>query len=217
MPEPESSSEESSRDAAQTGGQAPSPRKVGDKELVHIAGAGTIGMTILLVSLSILFVASIVAYLVIRHQSFMWPPPGFPHVPETLWLSTFIILLASVTIQLAMNAVRRDDHRRLTKYLFWTFCAGVAFLILQTISWIDFYRAIERSAQLQGAYLGMFFVLTGLHAAHVIGGLIPLGIVYSRAKRERYSRNYHPGVRYVTAYWHFLDVIWVALFLVLYF
>ena len=65
--------------------------------------------------------------------------------------------------------------------------------------------------------MGMFYVLTALHAAHVIGGLIPLIVVYIKARRGRYSRNFHPGVRYVTAYWHFLDVVWVLLFLVLYF
>ena len=197
-----------------------SQRIPSDRGVVHIAGAGTIGMTILLISLSILFLASMAAYLIIRHQSpYSWPPPGFPHVPQSLWISTFVILLSSVTIQLAMNAVRRDNHLRAPqrKYLLWTFIVGVAFLVLQTINWIEFYRAIERSAEFQGAYLGMFFVLTGLHAAHVVGGLIPLAIVYQRARRERYSRNYYPGVRYVTAYWHFLDAIWVVLFLIIYF
>ena len=91
------------------------------------------------------------------------------------------------------------------------------FLFLQTFNWIEFYRAIPAGTQLQGAYLGMFFVLTGLHAAHVMGGLIPLGIVIAFAEKGRYSRNFHPGVRYSTIYWHFLDVVWVILFSLLYF
>jgi cytochrome c oxidase subunit 3 len=92
----------------------------------------------------------------------------------------------------------------------------VIFLLLQGANWLEFYLKI-RATPLEGAYLGMFYVLTGLHAAHVVGGLIPLGIVIYRAGRGRYSRNFHPGVRYVTAYWHFLDVVWCVLFATIYF
>ncbi len=212
MSEPGRFSEDPNEGAVRSG-----QGRAGESPQVHIAGAGTIGMAILLVSLSMLFIASMVAYLVIRHQQTLWPPPGYPRVPQTLWISTAVILCASVTVHLALRAVRRDDRRGLAKYLIWTFVIGVAFLIMQTLNWVEFYMAIQRSAELEGAYLGMFFVLTGLHAAHVVGGLIPLGIVIARARGDRYSRNYHPGVRYVAAYWHFLDVVWVVLFLAIYF
>jgi cytochrome c oxidase subunit 3 len=189
---------------------------LGGKQVVQIAGAGTLGMAMLIVSLSMLFIASMVAYLFIRSQSTVWPPIGMPPVPTSLWLSTIIILAASVTAQMAHNAVRRDQDARLTRNLIATFVIGMLFLIMQTINWFEFYLRI-RNIQLTGAYLGMFFVLTGLHAAHVIGGLIPLAFVIHRARQRRYSANFHPGVRYITIYWHFLDIIWVALFSVLYF
>lgn len=182
---------------------------------LHIPGAGTIAMAMLISSLSILFIASMVAYGIIRAHTENWGH-NFPHVPRSLWISTAVILVASVTVQKAFTAVRRDDNVKLVRNLQLTFIIGVAFLILQSINWAEFYHAI-RDIQLSGAYLGMFFVLTGLHAAHVVGGLIPLGVVIARAKKDRYSRNFHPGVRYVTIYWHFLDVVWVVLFSLIYF
>jgi cytochrome c oxidase subunit 3 len=185
---------------------------------IHIPGAGSIGLVILLVSLSMLFLASILAYVVIRvHAPDRWPPPGLPHIPNSLWISTIVIVTASFTIQAAVAAVRRDDEKRLARWLLATFIIGVVFLALQTFNWIEFYLEIRQVGRLEGAYLGMFYVLTGLHAAHVVGGLIPLGIVYYRSRKSRYSRNFHPGVRYVSIYWHFLDIIWVVLFAIMYF
>jgi cytochrome c oxidase subunit III len=186
-----------------------------DKGDILVPGAGTFGMAVLVISLTTLFAASMAAYLFIRSRTPNWGL-AMPPVPRTLWLSTAVILLASVAIQRAHGAVRRGHERRLRRNLAATFIIGVVFLLLQTFNWWEFYGAI-RHIDLSGAYLGMFFVLTGLHAAHVVGGLIPLGVVMSRAGRGRYSPNYHPGVRYLAIYWHFLDAIWVVLFGVLYF
>ncbi len=110
-----------------------------------------------------------------------------------------------------------DDERALCQYLLATLMIGGLFLALQTFNWLEFFNAIQKVTIVEGPYKAMFFVLTGLHAAHVVGGLIPLSIVLHNAKAGRYSRNFHPGVRYVTIYWHFLDVIWIVLFLLIYF
>lgn len=184
---------------------------------LHIPGAGATGMLILLVSLSILFLASMAAFLIIRSHAKQWPPAGMPPLPESLWISTLIIVISSITMQIAFSSIRRDDERHLVLFLRITFGLGLLFLILQTINWLEFYHALRGRAPIEGAYLGMFYVLTGLHAAHVLGGLIPLSIVTRFAAQGRYSRNFHPGVRYSCAYWHFLDIVWVVLFCVLYF
>ncbi|HVX85234.1 MAG TPA: cytochrome c oxidase subunit 3 [Phycisphaerae bacterium] len=184
---------------------------------LRIGGAGTIGIAVLLVSLTVLFATSIFAFLLVRFREPVWPPPGFPPIPRTLWLSTIVILASSVTIQRAANAIKRDNQRTLLRMLWATFALGLLFLALQTLNWIEFYDRLAPSTQVRGSYLGMFYVLTGLHAAHVIGGLIPLAVVIHVARRGKYSRNYFPGVRYSTAYWHFLDIVWIILFCVLYF
>lgn len=191
--------------------------EAGDGRELHIPGAGTIGMWLLIASLSVLFAASMVAVLVIRSQAAHWPPPGAPLLPRSLWASTGVILLASLTIQLALNAVRRDRESSLVHYLVATLVIGVIFLVMQSLNWYEYYVAVRKVSPLEGPYMAMFFVLTGLHAAHVVGGLIPLVLVIRNARLGRYSRNFHPGVRYVTVYWHFLDVIWIVLFGVIYF
>jgi len=122
-PPPDDSRESSEAGAAGNAGEGDPrfPEKYSGatgKGDLHIPGAGTIGMAILLVSLSVLFIASMAIFLIIRFQTtqqppHIWPPPGMPHVPRSLWLSTVIILLASVTIQKAYSAVRRDDEGRL--------------------------------------------------------------------------------------------------------
>jgi cytochrome c oxidase subunit III len=183
---------------------------------LHVPGAGMFGIGLLVVSLSMLFAASMVALLIVRAQAGAWPPHGMPALPSSLWFSTVIILMASVAVHRAVGAVRRDDRRGLVRNLMATFVIGVLFLAVQSANWVEFYLAI-RHTQFLGAYMGMFYFLTGLHAAHVVGGLVPLWVVLRRARAGRYSANYYPGVRYVGIYWHFLDVIWVALFCVIYF
>ena len=82
---------------------------------LYVPGAGTLGVIILVVSLSMLFAASIVGYIVIRfvkNAGQPWPPAGFPHLPSTLWLSTLVILATSVSIQYAYSSIRRDRTAR---------------------------------------------------------------------------------------------------------
>jgi cytochrome c oxidase subunit III len=189
---------------------------VSDQGNLRVPGAGTFGMGVLLISLSMLFGASVMALLVIRGRSGVWPPRGMPRAPSSLWLSTVVMVLASLAIQRARNAIRRDEPERLTRFLGVTLVLGLLFLGAQTFNWIEFYVAI-RDLEFMGAYLGMFYVLTGLHAAHVVGGLIPLVVVLGRARRGRYSREFHPGVRYLAMYWHFLDGVWLILFCLIYF
>lgn len=201
----------------------PPPRTLfsSDKGEVHIPGAGTLGMYLLLASLSILFASSIIGYLYVRfvNPQFAgrpWPPPEFPPLPRTLWISTLAILLSSVTIQYALISIRRDRQAALLRGLVATLSLGLLFLILQGLNWWEIYAALPPNLPPERPYLMLFYVLTGLHAAHVIGGLIPLIVVTVLAARRRYVANYHPGVRYNALYWHFLDIIWVLLFSLLY-
>jgi cytochrome c oxidase subunit 3 len=203
---------------------APRSRGESAKEVIHIPGAGTAGMALLIVSLTMLFLASIAAYLVVRYEFLTrnpdaatpdWPPAGLPGLPHSLWLSTLVILFASYTIHTALKAIQRDDEKRLLRYLRITFVLGLVFLCLQTLNWLEFYRALPEGMGISGVYLAGFYILTALHALHVIGGLIPLGITMIHAKHGKYSRNFYPGVRYSAIYWHFLDAVWIALFVVM--
>jgi cytochrome c oxidase subunit 3 len=175
--------------------------------------AGRLGMKILVLALSMLFGASILGYLVIRSRAPAWPPPGMPRLPGTLWISTLIIVVSSVTMQWAVRTARADRPRRLRAAMLATTVLAVAFLVSQTLNW--FTLAAGSLTAATNLYGFTFYVLTGLHAAHVIGGVIPLAVVTSRSWQGRYSATFHPGVEYCAIYWHFLAVVWLVMFALL--
>jgi cytochrome c oxidase subunit 3 len=176
-------------------------------------GTGRLGMKILVLALSMLFAASILGYLAIRSRAPEWPPPGMPRLPGTLWISTFIIAVSSLTMHSAVRAARANQLPALRMGMLLTTMLGAAFLVSQTLNWFTLVAAnLTARTNLYGF---TFYILTGLHAAHVIGGLIPLSVVTVRSWRGRYSAAFHPGVEYCAIYWHFLAVVWVVMFTVL--
>ncbi len=174
---------------------------------------GRLGMTLLVLALSMLFAASLMMYLVIRLRAPVWPPPGMPHLPGTLWISTAIILISSFTMHSAVRAAREDRAQALSMAMLLTTLLGVLFLVSQTVNW---FSLVAANLTAKSNFYGFtFYLLTGLHAAHVIGGLVPLAVVTIRSWQRRYSAGFHPGVEYVAIYWHFLAVVWVVLFTLL--
>jgi heme/copper-type cytochrome/quinol oxidase subunit 3 len=184
-----------------------------DRDQINPPGTGTFGFLLLLISLSVLFVSSMLGYAYIRWHAAEWPPPGMPDLPRTLWLSTLIILGCSLSIHQAVRTVRRDDQKGMRRSLLITFVLGCLFLVMQGINYLGL-AAMNLTAR-TNLYGFTFYMMTFLHAVHVIGGLIPLGIVCRRAYLGRYSSFFHPGIRYQAMYWHFLDLIWVVIFVVL--
>jgi cytochrome c oxidase subunit 3 len=179
-------------------------------------GVGTMGMYMLVLSLGVLFAAGMVAYLAIRSGHEPWPPPEMPALPRSLWLSTLAILAVSVAIQRALGAARRGDQPALKRNLALTLSLGLAFLALQAFAWLRVFDQIGQSPAGMGQFVKLFYVLTGLHALHVLGGLAPLAAVTGRALAGRYAPDRHAGVRYQAIYWHFLDAVWCLMFVVIY-
>ena len=178
--------------------------------------AGMMGMYLLVTTLAMLFAASVVGYLIIRSHHQPWPPPGFPVLPRTLWVSTLLIVLASVAIQRALSAARRGRQGAMRRGLVLSLALGVAFLASQATAWWQVVNQITAASENIGPYLKLFYVLTGLHAAHVLVGLITLAVVAARAFAGRYTPEQHSGIRYSAVYWHFLDAVWCVLFVVVY-
>lgn len=179
----------------------------------EIPGAGVLGMRILLGSLGMLFVASLIGYLYIRARATVWPPPGSPALPPSLWLSTAVILGCSYGMHRAWTAIQRDDRAGLRRFTVLTLVLGLAFLVCQSLNWWQLVQG--RLTPKVNLYGFTFYMLTGLHAAHVVGGLIPLAIVTRNAFRDWYRPHSAQGVQYCAMYWHFLDAVWVVLFVVL--
>lgn len=174
-------------------------------------------MGLFLISLAMLFGASLLGYFIIRFQTQSWPT-DLPSLPGVLWISTALLIVSSFTMQWSLNGIRMDQLAQLRRGMASTLGLGAAFLLLQVGAWITWLRpVIERWAE-SGEYrlaLTGFYVLTGLHALHVVGGLIPMSIVTRRAWQDRYTAQQHAGVYYCAMYWHFLGVVWVVLFFAL--
>lgn len=178
-----------------------------------VPGAGRLGMFFFIASLSMLFAASLIGYLAVRLRHESWPPAGMPRLPAGLWFSTLIIVLSSAAIQQALRRIRAGDTAGLRKWLWITNGLGYLFLISQTVNWTQL--ILIRVTASVNLYAFTFFMLTGLHALHVLGGLIELGLVTRKAHRGIYTVAYHPGVEYSAIYWHFLDVVWIIMFTLL--
>lgn len=174
---------------------------------------GLLGMLLLVLALFVLFVASIVGILIVTLRE--GPPAGirqFP-TPPGLWVSTIVIVLSSLTFNLALSKLRAGIFSVFKLAIFLTLSLGFIFLISQAINWLYIYRhGITAKTSLYG--FG-FFMLTGLHGAHVIGGLVPLCLVTRNAFKMMYTSLSHSAVLYTSIYWHFLDFVWLIVFLTL--
>ncbi|MHC5005587.1 MAG: cytochrome c oxidase subunit 3 [Planctomycetota bacterium] len=176
--------------------------------------AGRFGMGLFLASVAMLFAASIIGFVVLRVTSEQWPD-DLPRLPWTSWLSTAVLLASSWTLSRGVRAVRTGDAASLGPALRMTFALGVIFLGLQGLSWWGWLADLAGrlgASQADRFALSGFYVLTGVHALHVIGGLVPMAIVIRGAARGRYDADRYAGVQYCAMYWHFLDAIWIVLF-----
>ena len=174
---------------------------------------GRLGMRLLLLALGVLFAATLSGYLAIRGRAETWPPPGVPELPASLWISTVLIIASSFSVQWAVRGIRRGLQGPLRLGLALTAALGVAFLVSQTLNWFGLV-AINFTAK-TNLYGFLFYLLTALHAVHVLGGLVPLGGVTACAYKGQYTAERHNPVEYTAMYWHFLDAVWLVLFAVL--
>lgn len=170
---------------------------------------GTLGMRWFLASLGMIFAASVVGLLWVRAAAEVWPPPGAPRLPAGLWLSTAIIVVSTVTMEWARRAQRRPEREGLATGLVTTFGLGCAFLAAQTRGW--FVLAAADFTPRVNLYAFTFYLLTVLHALHVLGGLAPLAVLAKRALRPEPGWA-ALGVVYMAMYWHFLTAVWLVLF-----
>lgn len=177
-------------------------------------GIGVFGMWMFLLSLAAFFAAGLVAVLVLAATSTQWPDRSELSLPLILWLSNVLIVLSSISIQMGLTAIRGNDAAGLTRLLAITLALAFGFLLTQGWSWLQLVEGNQRVDS--NLFYWMFYVLSALHAAHLIGGIIPLTVCAVRAANARYDAAEHRGVRLTVMYWHFLGVIWLAMFVTLF-
>ena len=167
-------------------------------------GLYRIGLVSICGSIFAFFAALVVAYMWRSRTPPFWEP--IP-LPPTLWLSTGLILASSLTFEAARRVYRTGERRLASKFLILTACLAAAFLSSQVTAWRELVRFGAFLSQ--NPHSSFFYLFTGLHAAHVVGGIVALLVVLLRRAPRREL------VDVVAYYWHFLAVLWIALFGVL--
>ncbi len=170
----------------------------------------TLGMWIFLASDIIFFGSLIGGYLFIR-AGVAWPAPDTIHPILTGAIMTIVLLISSFSVVRGITAIRRGDQKWLLRWLFVTFLLGASFLIIEANEWYDL--ATVRSFWFTSGLPGStFFLITGIHGAHVATGLILLIYLMKKALNGGFTKENPHTVEIFGLYWHFVDVVWVFLF-----
>lgn len=175
-----------------------------------LVGAGPFGLVVFLASLGMIFLSTLAGYAYIRLDAPEWPPAGAPPLPRGLWLSTILLVLSSATVHAALVGARADRQRLVRAGLLATAVLGLGFLACQGAAWAVLAERMPLTTATQ--YSFTFYLLTVLHAVHVVGGLGPLALTTAKGLRGRYGPADRTGVTLIAIYWHFLDVMWLLVF-----
>jgi cytochrome c oxidase subunit 3 len=183
-----------------------------DERKARGTSSSVLGMVLFVASEAMFFAALFGAYFTIYAQNPVWPPSSVPTpelpIPTTL---TVLLVSSSFVLQAGVRAARRGQARRLSRLLLLTVLLGVVFLGLQGFEYSRLVFGIR-----DGVYPSLFYVMTGLHMAHVVGGVVFLSIVLSQAWTGQLSLHRQEPVEAAAIYWHFVDIVWIGLFTVFY-
>lgn len=176
----------------------------------------SIAMSVLLVSFGMLFATMMLGYAAFRVTADSWPPMGMERVPLFYPLiSTLIILVSSVTYTLFEKAFFRND-KPLAK-LFWvaTIALGLAFMVSQFLLWNQMINELGYVVE-SGVFASLTHALTWVHAAHIVGGLLWLLYLFPVFRTQATVAQFENRVWSAGKFWHFLDFIWITMFVFLF-
>ena len=174
---------------------------------------GVVGMACLIIAESAIFIIFVVAYIYYIGKSLSGPTPA--QVLELPILGTVCLLSSSVTVHFAVSALRKNNIRSCTLWLAGTVLLGALFLMGTAREWYhlihDFGLTIRTNL-----FGTTFYSLVGLHATHVVIGLIMLSIALALLLSGRVQERHAERLEVLSLYWHFVDGVWVVVFLVVY-
>jgi len=193
-----------------------------------------LGMWVFLLSEVMFFTSLIGSYVILRYaHPEHWTDPGVILNVNLTAGNTFLLICSSVTMVKAFAAIQQGDQKGLQRWLLATILIGAGFVGVQVYEYIalaaegfvpmlDSYHAVGRGNPHEGPSLGgplygaTFYAMTGFHGAHVTIGVLCLIFVYVRALRGAYTAEHLEGVEIVGLYWHFVDLVWILLFTIVY-
>jgi cytochrome c oxidase subunit 3/cytochrome o ubiquinol oxidase subunit 3 len=184
----------------------------------HGTATGTsntkLAMWVFLSSECLFFGAFIATYLLYRGRSVKGPTPSDVYNIPFTSVTSFILLMSSLTMVLALAAIQRGDHRRFRVWVVATGLFGLTFISGQIYEFTEFYR---KGLSLHTNVFGSsFFVLTGIHGAHVTVGIIWLLSLWGLSMQGKLGVQHSEKVEIAGLYWHFVDVVWIVIFTVVY-
>jgi cytochrome c oxidase subunit 3 len=192
-----------------------------------------LGMLLFICSEVMFFSGLFAAYFTVRAASVPWPPVitapanadaaskaaaqaltehfNLHAEPWFALILTVVLVISSVTCQLGVWAIRRDDRTGFIRAFGVTLVLGIVFLIGQVYDYSTLGFGVGDTP-----FGTTFYTLTGFHGAHVFGGAVMLSVILYRGLAGQFSSRHHDAVEAVSLYWHFVDVVWIALFSTLY-
>lgn len=162
-----------------------------------------------IISIVMLFASQTSAYLVRRAEG-NWIEFT---IPTIFYTSTLVLVVSSILLHLALVAARKDEFPQVQRYITGALISGIAFLVMQYFGWLDL--------QAQGVYLkgnpsgSFFYILSGLHGVHLVSGLGVIIAAFISARRLKIHSKSLVQLEVCNTYWHFLDLLWVYLFVFL--
>jgi heme/copper-type cytochrome/quinol oxidase subunit 3 len=178
-------------------------------------GGGHLGMRLFVLSLGVFFLAAIVLFLVLSHTSSAWSAARAVRLPHGLWVSTGLLLASSITVWRAGAAARTGRRSAAGWALVLTMVLGAGFLASQVVNWLILIA--EGAPMRANLLLWMFYTFTGMHLAHVLGGLVPLAMLTRRMLRAPLTPSIVALLGHCGLYWHFVDAVWLVMVLGLFF
>jgi cytochrome c oxidase subunit III len=178
-----------------------------------VRGQAMFGFTIFLVSESLIFVSFFVTYILLRNSVTNWVPDGVkgPQLSPALIVATVVLLSSSFVIYFADRSLQRGNIKRFRILWSITSAMGLFFLLNTAKEWAD--NDFSLTTGLMGA---TYYLLTGFHGLHVMAGILLQGVMLARSFRSNNYRNGSFGVSAVSLFWHFVDVIWIVVFALIY-
>jgi cytochrome c oxidase subunit 3 len=182
------------------------------------------GMLLFIASEVMFFAALFGVYFNVRATTVPWPPEGTEFIGWQgsglfgLGLSvliTIVLVSSSFTMQWATDRIRKGDRTGMNRGLAVTLALGIFFMCMMLFEYFMLVTHDDFGIN-SGVYGSLFYVMTGFHGAHVLGGIIGIAVVLARGMRGQFSAEHHVAVEAVHYYWHFVDVVWVFLFLTIY-
>ncbi len=150
--------------------------------------------------------AGLTSAFIVKSNQTSWVPV---EIPRVFWISTAVIIISSITVQMALRSFKQREMNQYRLLIGITLLSGIGFVVLQ---WLGFQDLWAQKITFKGSGAGQFlYVIFGLHAIHVVGGIITLIVMFIKAffgKTKLYSSV---PVEVAAIYWHFVDVLWIYL------